>query len=145
MGSHQEAKEEKRASFVQTSYESGIKELSAEFRVRLQEELTQREAVEKQLDKQNGLKSHMELSIANLEADVEEKQATIASLKSQLEDIKCINLEMYTKLAECEYEISQKGELVAKLETKTKEISQMLTNLNNMNLNSDKKNDKNSE
>ena len=27
----------------QTSYESGIKELSAEFRVRLQEELTQRE------------------------------------------------------------------------------------------------------
>ena len=58
----------------QTSYESGIKELSAEFRVRLQEELTQREAVEKQLDKQNGLKSHMELSIANLEADVEEKQ-----------------------------------------------------------------------
>ena len=26
-------------------------------------------------------------------------QATIASLKSQLEDIKCINLEMYTKLA----------------------------------------------
>ena len=30
--------------------------------------------MEKQLDKQNGLKSHMELSIANLEADVEEKQ-----------------------------------------------------------------------
>ena len=26
-------------------------------------------------------------------------QTTIASLKSQLEDIKCINLEMYTKLA----------------------------------------------
>ena len=38
--------------FCQTSYESGIKELSAEFRVRLQEELTQREAVEKQLEKQ---------------------------------------------------------------------------------------------
>jgi hypothetical protein len=31
---------------------------------------------------------------------------------------------------ECEYEISQKGELVAKLEAKTREISQMLTNLN---------------
>ena len=26
-------------------------------------------------------------------------QTTIGSLKSQLEDIKCINLEMYTKLA----------------------------------------------
>ena len=58
----------------QTNYESGIKELSAEFRVRLQEELTQREAVEKQLDKQNGLKNHMELCIQNLEEDVEEKK-----------------------------------------------------------------------
>lgn len=130
--------EEKRTSVVQTSYESGIKELSQEFRVRLQEELIQREEVEKQLEKQNSLKRQMEMSINNLEEDVSEKQATIGSLKSQLEDIKCINLEMYTKLAECEYEISQKGELVAKLESKTKEISQMLTNLNNMNVTNDK-------
>jgi len=130
--------EDKRTSVVQTSYESGIKELSQEFRVRLQEELTQREEVEKQLDKQNSLKKQMEISIQNLEEDVSDKQATIASLKAQLEDIKCINLEMYTKLAECEYEISQKGELVAKLESKTKEISQMLTNLNNMNVTNDK-------
>ena len=41
-----------RLEYFQTSYESGIKELSQEFRVRLQEELTQREAVEKQLEKQ---------------------------------------------------------------------------------------------
>ena len=40
----------------------------------MQEELTQREAVEKQLDKQNGLKNHMELCIQNLEEDVEEKK-----------------------------------------------------------------------
>jgi len=131
--------EDRRTSFVQTSYESGIKELSAEFRVRLQEELTQREAVEKQLEKQNGLKNQMELSIQNLETDVQEKQATIASLKAQLEDIKCINLEMYTKLAECEYEISQKGELVAKLENKTREISQMLNNLNKITATPEKK------
>lgn len=143
----QSQQEEKRTSVVQTSYESGIKELSQEFRVRLQEELIQREEVEKQLEKQNSLKKQMEMSIQNLEEDVTEKQATIGSLKSQLEDIKCINLEMYTKLAECEYEISQKGELVAKLETKTKEISQMLTNLNNMNITNDKndKNDKENE
>ena len=44
--------DKKRTSVVQTSYESGIKELSQEFRVRLQEELTQREEVEKQLEKQ---------------------------------------------------------------------------------------------
>jgi len=97
---HKQGQEEKKTSVVQTSYESGIKELSQEFRVRLQEELTQREEVEKQLDKQNSLKNQMELSIQNLEEDVTEKQATIGSLKSQLEDIKCINLEMYTKLAD---------------------------------------------
>merc|ERR1711892_246036 len=131
----QEERGSKRTSVVQTSYESGIKELS------------QREEVEKQLEKQNSLKTQMEMSIQNLEEDVSEKQATIGSLKSQLEDIKCINLEMYTKLAECEYEISQKGELVAKLERKTKEISHMLTNLNNMNMTNDKndKIDKNNE
>jgi len=123
-------KSENRKSIVQSSYESGIKELSEEFRVRLQEELTQREAVERQLVKQNNVKNQMELNIQNLEEDVHEKQATISSLKSQLEDIKCINLEMYTKLAECEFEISQKGELVAKLENKTKEISKMLNDLN---------------
>ena len=33
-------------------------------------------------------------------------------------------------MQECEYEISQKGELVARLENKTREISQMLSNLN---------------
>lgn len=37
---------------------------------------------------------------------------------------------LFTMFQECEYEISQKGELVAKLENKTREISQMLNNLN---------------
>ena len=39
---------------------------------------------------------------------------------------------LFTIFQECELEISQKGDLVAKLETKTKEISQMLNNLNTM-------------
>jgi len=119
-------------SLVQSNYESGIKELSQEFRIRLQDELSTREGVEKQLEKQNSVHKQLELSIEQLKDDNGDKQATISSLKGQLEDIKCINLEMYTKLAECEHEISQKGELVAKLESKTKEISQMLTNLNNI-------------
>ena len=40
---------------------------------------------------------------------------------------------------ECEYEISQKGELVAKLENKTREISQMLNNLNKITATPEKK------
>lgn len=126
---------EKKTSVVQASYESGLKEISQEFRNRLQEEITQKEEAEKQLERQNNAKRQMEHSIEQLTADTQEKQALISSLKSQLEDIKCINLEMYTKLAECEFEISQKGELVAKLENKTKEISQMLNNLNTMSQN----------
>ena len=39
-------------SIFQTSYEAGLKEVSSEFRMRLQEELIQREEVEKQLEKQ---------------------------------------------------------------------------------------------
>lgn len=122
--------EQKRVSVVQSSYESGMKELSQEFRVRLQQEMVRREEVETQLEKQDTVKKEMEITINTLEKDNSEKQEVISALTGQLEDIKCINLEMYTKLAECEYEISQKGELVAKLEAKTREISQMLTNLN---------------
>merc|ERR1719350_1709998 len=94
--------------------------------------MTQREEAERQLEGQNNAKLLMEANIEQLTMDTSEKQVLICSLKGQLEDIKCINLEMYTKLAECELEISQKGDLVAKLETKTKEISQMLNNLNTM-------------
>jgi hypothetical protein len=39
-------------SLVQSSYESGMKELSQEFRVRLQQEMVRREEVESQLEKQ---------------------------------------------------------------------------------------------
>ena len=85
---------------VQSSYESGIKELSQEFRIRLQDEITIRKGVERQLEKQNSLKKQMEMNIDHLKEDNGDKQATIALLKVQLEDIKCINLEMYTKLAD---------------------------------------------
>merc|ERR1719230_1047608 len=101
--------------------------------------MTQREEAEKQLERQNNAKRLMEQNIAELTEDTAEKQALICSLKGQLEDIKCINLEMYTKLAECEFEISQKGELVAKLENKTREISQMLNNLNKITATPEKK------
>ena len=40
--------------------------------------------MEKQLDKQNGLKSHMEMSINNLEAEVEEKQVGNRELKDEV-------------------------------------------------------------
>ena len=75
-------------------------------------------------------------------------QDTIISLRSQLEEIKKINLDMYVKLQvrerdgtaqgcartssnfqECEADITRKGELVAKLESRTRDISRMLERL----------------
>ena len=40
----------------------------------------------------------MEMAMKLLEKDVHHKQDTIVCLRDQLEDIKDINLEMYTKL-----------------------------------------------
>ena len=44
------------------------------------------------------MKAETEMAMKLLEKDVHEKQDTIISLRDQLEDIKNINLEMYTKL-----------------------------------------------
>lgn len=44
------------------------------------------------------MKAEMEMAMKLLEKDVHEKQDTIIHLRDQLEDIKSINLEMYTKL-----------------------------------------------
>ena len=49
------------------------------------------------------MKAEMEMAMKLLEKDVHEKQDTIISLRDQLEDIKNINLEMYTKLQVIDY------------------------------------------
>lgn len=67
--------------------------------------------------------------------------------RGSLEDLSFISLlpkpvikhYLSTLTKECEYEISQKGELVAKLENKTREISQMLNNLNKITATPEKK------
>ena len=101
------------------------------------------------------MKAEMEMAMKLLEKDVHQKQDTIIGLRDQLEDIKSINLEMYTKLQvfehthhflcpfstlyypmlppkECEEEISAKTEIINRLECKTEEISRMLIRLNEM-------------
>merc|ERR1712029_319599 len=74
-------------------------------------------------------KAEMEMAMKLLEKDVHEKQDTIISLRSQLEDIKTINLEMYTKLAECEKAITYKSDMIQKLEKKTFAMEETLEQL----------------
>eukprot|EP00096_Caligus_rogercresseyi_P004306 TRINITY_DN1851_c0_g3_i1.p1 TRINITY_DN1851_c0_g3~~TRINITY_DN1851_c0_g3_i1.p1 ORF type:complete len:553 (-),score=110.29 TRINITY_DN1851_c0_g3_i1:358-1926(-) len=87
------------------------------------------EALTKELALQVRLKEEMEMAMKLMEKDVHEKQDTIISLREQLDDIKKINLEMYSKLQECKEEITQKGEAVAKLESKTQDMNRILAHL----------------
>ena len=50
--------------------------------------------------------------------DVQGKQDTIVSLRSQLEDIKSLNLELSTKLAESKRTVQVKEELISMMESK---------------------------
>ena len=44
------------------------------------------------------MKAEMEMAMKLLEKDVHDKQDTIMGLRQQMEDVKRVNLEMYTKL-----------------------------------------------
>lgn len=65
---------------------------------KLHEERSQKEQLEADLEVARHKKEEMELAMKLMEKDVHEKQDTIISLRSQLDDIKMINLEMYRKL-----------------------------------------------
>jgi hypothetical protein len=56
-------------------------------------------------------------------------QDTIVTLRGQLEDIKTINLEMFTKLAECEKSLTFKSELIQRLEIKAVAMADTLQQL----------------
>lgn len=65
---------------------------------KLHDERSQRETLEGELEAAKRQKEEMEVAMKLMEKDVHEKQDTIISLRSQLDDIKMINLEMYRKL-----------------------------------------------
>ena len=55
--------------------------------------------------KQKSMKAEMEVATKLLEKDVHEKEDTIRSLRDQLEDIKSLNFDMYTKLQVCKLQL----------------------------------------
>eukprot|EP00094_Tigriopus_californicus_P002924 TCALIF_02819-PB protein Name:"Similar to RUFY2 RUN and FYVE domain-containing protein 2 (Homo sapiens)" AED:0.21 eAED:0.21 QI:103/0.90/0.83/1/0.81/0.83/12/99/668 len=108
------------------------KENHSDLKNQLQNVTQKKENAEQELKLQISMKAEMEMAMKLLERDVHEKQDTIIGLRDQLEEIKDINLDMYTKLQECEVELFQKGDAVSKLEAKTEEISRMLQRLNKL-------------
>ena len=87
--------------------------------------------MEKELILEIQIKAEMEMAMKLLEKDVHEKQDTIISLRSQLEDIKGVNLEMFTKLSECEKSLIYKSEMIHKLERKTTAMAETMQKLDN--------------
>lgn len=100
-----------------------------EWEDKLQQLKESNQELEKELILEVQMKAEMEMAMKLLEKDVHEKQDTIISLRSQLEDIKTINLEMYTKLAECEKAITYKSDMIQKLEKKTFAMAETLEQL----------------
>ena len=91
----------------------------SDMETKLREEVKIKQDLEKELRLEVQMKAEMEMAMKLLEKDVHEKQDTIISLRSQLDDIKSINLEMHTKLAQSEKSLSYKTNLCQRLETKS--------------------------
>jgi len=109
-----------------------------EFEAKLKQLKVSNQELEKELILEVQMKAEMEVAMKLLEKDVHEKQDTIISLRNQLEDIKEINLEMYTKLSECEKAISYKSDLIQKLEKKTVAMGNAMDELEKKNVKTEK-------
>ena len=67
-------------------------------RDKLAEAICSKEKLQQELKLQLSMRAEMEVAMKLLEKDVHEKQDTVVSLRGQLEEIKDINLDLYTKL-----------------------------------------------
>ncbi|XP_059091473.1 RUN and FYVE domain-containing protein 2-like isoform X2 [Tigriopus californicus] len=102
------------------------KENHSDLKNQLQNVTQKKENAEQELKLQISMKAEMEMAMKLLERDVHEKQDTIIGLRDQLEEIKDINLDMYTKLQECEKSLGMKSILISKLEGKCSSVSDIL-------------------
>ena len=110
-----------------------------EFEYRLEEFKNKNTELGKELLLETQIKAEMEMAMKLLEKDVHEKQDTIISLRSQLEDIKNVNLEMFTKLSQCEKSLTFKSEMIQKLEQKTTAMAETMQKLDSKFSESEKK------
>ena len=63
--------------------------------------------MEKELELQISMKQEIEMALRLLEKDIHEKQDSLIAVRGQLEDVKTINLQMYSKLEVREMEFVQ--------------------------------------
>uniref|UniRef100_A0A4W5RLD7 RUN and FYVE domain containing 2 n=1 Tax=Hucho hucho TaxID=62062 RepID=A0A4W5RLD7_9TELE len=101
----------------------GLDEMYNEARRQLREECQLRQDVENELVVQVSMKQEMDLAMKLLEKDIHEKQDTLIGLRHQLDEVKAINVEMYTKMQTSDDGMKQKNDMITRLEEKTNQIT----------------------
>lgn len=129
LGRQTQLAEQARAKEEVEKYQSLDPGPVSEAKAEADKEKRARQELEKELGLEEVMKAEMEMAMKLLEKDVHEKQDTIVTLRAQLEDIKTINLEMFTKLAECQKSLTYKSELIQKLEGKSMAMADTLQQL----------------
>ncbi|XP_041715029.2 RUN and FYVE domain-containing protein 2-like isoform X2 [Coregonus clupeaformis] len=107
----------------------GLDEMYNEARRQLREECQLRQDVENELVVQVSMKQEMDLAMKLLEKDIHEKQDTLIGLRHQLDDVKAINVEMYTKIQTSDDGMKQKNDMITRLEEKTNQITATMKQL----------------
>ncbi|XP_042911002.1 RUN and FYVE domain-containing protein 2 isoform X2 [Parasteatoda tepidariorum] len=107
----------------------GLDSMYTDIRNQLQSEISKKKELEVECELQRTLRDEAEVAMKLLEKDIHEKQDTILSMRRQLEDIKAINLQLYTKLQESEKELKAKTTFTNELESKIVELNRTLHEL----------------
>ncbi|XP_044202769.1 RUN and FYVE domain-containing protein 2 isoform X1 [Thunnus albacares] len=118
-----------RDTYKQSS--QGLDEMYNEARRQLKEECQLRQDVENELVVQVSMKQEMELAMKLLEKDIHEKQDTLIGLRTQLDEVKAINVEMYQKMQvqSSDEEMKKKNDMITRLEEKTNQITATMKQL----------------
>uniref|UniRef100_A0A8C7LNH5 RUN and FYVE domain containing 2 n=1 Tax=Oncorhynchus kisutch TaxID=8019 RepID=A0A8C7LNH5_ONCKI len=85
--------------------------------------------VENELVVQVSMKQEMDLAMKLLEKDIHEKQDTLIGLRHQLDEVKAINVEMYSKMQTSDDGMKQKNDMITRLEEKTNQITATMKQL----------------
>ncbi|XP_064806172.1 RUN and FYVE domain-containing protein 2-like isoform X1 [Oncorhynchus masou masou] len=107
----------------------GLDEMYNEARRQLREECQLRQDVENELVVQVSMKQEMDLAMKLLEKDIHEKQDTLIGLRHQLDEVKAINVEMYSKMQTSDDGMKQKNDMITRLEEKTNQITATMKQL----------------
>ncbi|XP_055745758.1 RUN and FYVE domain-containing protein 2-like isoform X2 [Salvelinus fontinalis] len=107
----------------------GLDEMYNEARRQLREECQLRQDVENELVVQVSMKQEMDLAMKLLEKDIHEKQDTLIGLRHQLDEVKAINVEMYSKMQTSDDGTKQKNDMITRLEEKTNQITATMKQL----------------